>query len=70
MSAVGFGFNFGLVILENPGIDHKIMEKPESVFGIENISQIILYMNERLLLVKTSYISVRTSHAKCCPFKY
>ncbi len=24
--AVGFGIRFGLVILENPGIDHKIME--------------------------------------------
>ncbi len=26
MPAVGFGIRFGLVILENPGIDHKIME--------------------------------------------
>ncbi len=25
MSAVGFGFSFGLVILENPGIDPKII---------------------------------------------
>ncbi len=25
MSAVDFGIRFGLVILENPGIDHKIM---------------------------------------------
>ncbi len=25
LSAVGFGISFGLVILENPGIDHKIM---------------------------------------------
>ncbi len=24
-SAVGFSYRFGLVILENPGIDHKIM---------------------------------------------
>ncbi len=25
MSAIGFGIRFGLVILENPGIDYKIM---------------------------------------------
>ncbi len=25
MSAVGFGIKFGQLILENPGIDHKIM---------------------------------------------
>ncbi len=25
MAAVGFGIRFGLVIFENPGIDHKIM---------------------------------------------
>ncbi len=38
MSAVGFGTNFGLVILENPGTDLKIMEQPESTLGIEIIS--------------------------------
>ncbi len=57
-----FGFSFGLVILETPGIDHKIIQ-PESALGIESISLIILYMNESLLLVKIAYIPVHTSHA-------
>ncbi len=61
MSTVGFGFSFRLVILENPGTDCKI---------IEIVSRIVLYMNESALLVKTSYISVHTLHAKCRPFKY
>ncbi len=70
MSAVGFGIRFGLVIHENPGIDHKIMGYPESALGIESISQIVLYMNESPNLVKTSRIVVCTSHAKCWPLKY
>ncbi len=72
ISAAGFGIRFGLVILENPGIDHKITKggegQPESALGIEIISGIILTMNESPLLVKTSRILVRTSHAKCWPF--
>ncbi len=51
-STVGFSIRFGLVILEKPGIDHKIMGWPESALGIEIISQIILYMNKNPLLVK------------------
>ncbi len=65
MPAVGFGIRFGLVIIENPETDHKIMGQLESVLGIESISRIILYINESPLLVKTSHILVHTSHAKC-----
>ncbi len=63
MSAVSFGIRFGLVILENPGTDHKIMGY-ESALGIEIISRIILTMNESPLLIKTAHIPVRTSRAK------
>ncbi len=69
-SAVGFNLTFGLVTLENPGIDHKIIGVAWSALGIEIISWTILYMNESLLLVKITYILVSTSHAKCWPFKY
>ncbi len=44
MSAVGFGIRFGLIILENQGIDHKIMRVAWVHPGIEMISLIILYM--------------------------
>ncbi len=63
MSVVGFGFSFGLVILENPEINPKLRGQPESTLGIEIISRIILYMNESSLLVKIAYIPIRTSHA-------
>ncbi len=46
ISAVGFGIRFGLLILEKPRIDHKIMGYPESALDIEIISRIILTMNE------------------------
>ncbi len=68
--AVGFSLRFGLVILDNPGIDHKIMGWPESALGIDIISRIILYMNKSPLLVKITYILISASHAKCWPFKY
>ncbi len=64
MSAVGFSISFGLSLLKNPEIDHKIMGVAESTFGIEIISWIILCMNGSPLLVKTSHIPVRTSHVK------
>ncbi len=48
----------------------KLWRWSESALGIKIISQIILTMNESPLLVKTSHIPVRTSHAKCWPFKY
>ncbi len=60
MSAVGFGIRFRLLILENPGIEFKIMGEPESAFGIEIISRIILTMNESPLLVKTSHTPIRS----------
>ncbi len=70
MSAVGFGFSYGLVILENLRIDLKIM-------GIACVRSwhwkyfsSYLYINKSPLLVKTSYVPVHTSHTKCWPFKY
>ncbi len=68
---LGFGMRFGLVILETPEIDHKIMEVAWICPWHWNyISNHFNYKWKSPLLVKTSHIPVRTSHAKCWPFKY
>ncbi len=70
MSVVGFDFSFGLVIFENPGISPKIIGVACFRSWHWNYFWNHLYINKRLLLVKTSHISVRSSHVKCWPFKY
>ncbi len=72
-SAVGFSLRFGLVTLENSGIDHKIIGVAWVRSWYRNYFLnhfTILYMNKSSLLVKITYILVSTSHAKFWPFKY
>ncbi len=70
-SAVNCNLRFGLVTLENLGIDHKIMGVAWVHSWCKNyFLNHIIYMNKNLLLVKITYILVSTSHAYCWPFKY
>ncbi len=63
-SAVGFGISFGLAILENPGIHHKIMGVARVHPWHWNYFLNHFIMNKSPLLVKISHIPVRTSRIR------
>ncbi len=70
MSTVGFGFSFQLVILENLRIYLEIMRRSLRPLLALKIFLKSFMPKKGTHLVKTSYIPVHTSHAKCWPFKY